>query len=211
MVSLSAYLKYKTKGDVTMDELRRVDIMTDIETLGHKSDSTIIQISAIAFDIETGEHLEVFNRVADITKNETMNVTGSTIKWWLNTNKYLLTDLVNNGKGSSDDILRDFYIWLTSVGSPKELHLWGNGILFDNKMIQHQLELVAKKYPISYKNDRDVRTIVDLAGKKLGLSEKELKEKFKDDSLVAHNALDDVKFQINLVVECYKVLTKEAK
>lgn len=87
----------------------------------------------------------------------------------------------------------------------------GDGILFDNKMIQHQLELIGKEYPISYKNDRDVRTIVDLAGKKLGLTEKELKAKFKDDSLVAHNALDDVKFQINLVVECYKVLTKEAK
>lgn len=82
MVSLSAYLKYKTKGDVTMDELKREDIMTDIETLGHKSDSTIIQISAIAFDIETGEYLSVFNKVADITKNETMKVTGSTTKWW---------------------------------------------------------------------------------------------------------------------------------
>jgi len=193
-----------------MSELKRVDIMTDIETLGHKSDSTIIQISAIAFDIETGEYLEVFNKVADITKNETMNVTGSTIKWWLNTNKDLLTDLVNSGENSSDDILRDFYIWLTSIGEPNELHLWGNGILFDNKMIQHQLELIAKEYPISYKNDRDVRTIVDLARKKLGLTEKELKAKFKDDSLVAHNALDDVKFQINLVAECYKVLTKEA-
>ncbi|KAB2380186.1 3'-5' exonuclease [Bacillus toyonensis] len=194
-----------------MDELKRVDIMTDIETLGHRSDSTIIQISAIAFDIETGEHIEVFNKIADITKNKTMNVTGSTIKWWLNTNKELLADLVNSGIGSSEDILRDFYIWLTSVGEPNELHLWGNGILFDNKMIQHQLELVEKEYPISYKNDRDVRTIVDLAGKKLGLTEKELKDKLKDDSLVAHNALDDVKLQINLVVECYKVLTKEAK
>lgn len=192
-----------------MDELKRVDIMTDIETLGHKSDSTIIQISAIAFDIETGEHLETFNKVADITKNKNMRVTGSTIKWWLNTNKELLTELINNGEGSSDDILRDFYVWLTNIGNPNELHLWGNGILFDNKMIQHQLELVAKEYPISYKNDRDVRTIVDLAGKKLGLTEKELKNRFKDESLVEHNALDDVKFQINLVTGCYKVLTME--
>jgi len=58
----------------------RVDIMTDIETLGTNADSTIIQISAIAFNTMTGEHIAEFNQIADISKNEnTINVTGITI------------------------------------------------------------------------------------------------------------------------------------
>lgn len=185
----------------------RIDVMTDIETLGTKSDSTIFQISAIAFNIETGETISVFNKIADISKNEEMTVDGSTIKWWLNTNKELLTDLLNKGEGSSKEMLIDFQKWINSLmTSQSDVYLWGNGILFDNKMLQHQLTLIGLDYPIFYRNDRDVRTIVDLAGKKLNLSEKELKKQFEDNSLTHHDALDDVKYQVNLVVECYKAL-----
>ena len=186
----------------------RIDIMTDIETLGTNSDSTIFQISAIAFDINTGEHISEFNQIADISKNTNMNVTGDTIKWWLNTNKELLTDLLNKGEQSSDTLLFNFHSWLEELKAPNnnDAYLWGNGILFDNKMIQHQMESIGLKYPIFYRNDRDVRTLVELASVKLGITEKELKNRFRDDSLVAHDAFDDVKFQIKLAVKCYEIL-----
>lgn len=185
----------------------RLDIMVDIETLGTKQDSTIIQLSAIAFDINTGEHIAFFDQAVDISKNHTMIVDGSTIKWWLNTNKELLQELLNKGYNSSEEVLESFYNWLKRLSEKHDIYLWGNGILFDNKMIQFQLEDMCLDYPINYRNDRDVRTIVDLASAKLGISEKELKEMFKDESLVEHNAFDDVKYQINLVVNCYEVLT----
>ncbi|MGD1416455.1 3'-5' exonuclease [Bacillus stercoris] len=188
--------------------MERVDIMVDIETLGKESDSTIIQISAIAFDILTGDHISTFNEIADIEKNEmSLEIDASTLKWWLKTNKELLTNLLNSGWYSSETVLELFGEWLrTQSNDIKNVYLWGNGILFDNKMIQHQMELNGYEYPIFYKNDRDVRTVVDLASVKLGLSEKELKDKLKDNSLVEHNALDDVRYQIRLVVECYKTL-----
>lgn len=187
----------------------RIDVMVDIETLGTKSDSTIFQISAIAFDIKNGEHISKFNKIADISKNEgyEMSVDGGTLLWWLNTDKELLTKLLNEGEGSSTDLLGEFYNWLVSIDLLGELYLWGNGILFDNKMIQHQLESIGLKYPISYRNDRDVRTLVDLASVKLGLSNREIRERYYDASLTPHNAFDDVINQINLVVGCYKELT----
>jgi hypothetical protein len=185
----------------------RKDIMLDIETLGTGSNATIFQISAVSFDIETGNHYSTFNGIADISKNKTLKVDGSTLKWWLNTDKELLTVLLNKGEESSDDLLYKFYTWLLSQSNDiKETYLWGNGILFDNKMIQEQLIGIGLNYPIFYRNDRDVRTIVDLASKKLGLTEKELKEKFNDENLTKHDAFDDVKYQINLVVSCYKLL-----
>lgn len=180
--------------------------MVDIETLGNKTESTIFQIAAVAFDIKTGKKIAKFNKIADIEQNFNNYITGSTLKWWLNTNKKLLSDLLNKGKGSSGQLLEDFHSWLTSPNLEGDIYLWGNGILFDNKMIQQQLEDEGLGYPIHYKNDRDVRTIVDLAATKLGISEKELKEKYKDQSLVEHDAYDDVKYQIDLVVGCYKEL-----
>lgn len=188
----------------------RIDVMVDIETLGNKIDSTIFQISAIAFDIKSGEYISTFDRIADIIQNKKLNVTGDTFVWWLHTNKELLTELLSKGKGSSGDILKDFFIWLQDLSAKGEIYLWGNGILFDNSMIKYQLEKLGLKYPIYYKNDRDVRTIVDLTCTKLGISEKELKERFYDKNRVEHNALDDVKFQIELVSWCYRELVENS-
>jgi 3' exoribonuclease, RNase T-like len=187
----------------------RKDIMLDIETLGTGTNATIFQISAITFDIETGKHFSTFNGIADIAENDFLEVDGSTLKWWLNTDKELLTELLNKGEGSSEDLLNDFHVWLKSQDKDtKNIYLWGNGILFDNKKIQEQFVEMGLDYPIFFRNDRDVRTIVDLAGKKLGISETELKERFNDESLTKHDAFDDVKYQINLVVSCYKLLTE---
>lgn len=184
----------------------RLDIMVDIETLGNKTDSTIFQIAAVAFDIKTGEHINEFHSIANIAENEKLNVTGDTLKWWLNTNKELLTDLLNKGEESSDLLLWRFQEWLSILTLGHKVYFWGNGILFDNKMIQHQLEALGLEYPISFRNDRDVRTILELAALKLGTTEKELRKKYYDSETVAHDAYDDVANQIKLVCACYREL-----
>lgn len=188
----------------------RIDVMTDIETLGIGANSTIIQISAVAFDIKTGEQLAHFDEIADVSKNERpLDITPSTIEWWLTKHKNVFIDLLSRNGSSTEDVLRNFHTWLTELADDtKDVYLWGNGILFDNKMIQHQLESIGLNYPIFYKNDRDVRTLVDAASVKLGITEKEFKDRYNDESLVAHNAYDDVLYQINLVVGAYATLTE---
>lgn len=195
--------------------MTRVDIMVDIETLGTKSDSTIFQIAAMAFDINNGVIIKEFNMIADIEKNERpLQVTGSTLKWWLKTDKNLLFDLLHAGDRSSEAILNHFYHWIKGFGiSPDDMsnvYLWGNGILFDNKMIQHQFELLGLDYPIHYKNDRDMRTLLELASLKEQVSEKVLKDRFTNLSLRHHNAYDDVRYQINVVTCCYKIVTEDS-
>ena len=184
----------------------RVDVMVDIETLGKSADSTVFQISGVAFDILTGDVISKFNKIADIEKNEEMNTSGATIKWWLNTNKELLAKLLNEGEGSSEELLENFHSWITGLGKAEDVYLWGNGILFDNRIIQHQLNKSGLGYPVYYKNDRDVRTILDLASAKTGLTEKEIRQEYMNDKYVAHDAIDDVMYQIDLVVGCYKKL-----
>lgn len=190
--------------------MNRIDVMTDIETLGKGSDSTIFQISAIAFNIETGEYINQFNMIADIEKNINLNINGGTLKWWLNTDKELLTKLLNSGECSSEDMILKFHDWLISLSEDmKNIHLWGNGILFDNKMLQYQMQELGLDYPIFYRNDRDMRTLVELASHKVGITtEKEFRERYKNSDLIEHDAFDDVKGQIDIVVKCYNMLAK---
>lgn len=204
----------KRSRSEVLKSMDRIDVMVDIETLGTKSDSTVIQIAAMAFDVLTGEVIKEFNHHADIEMNKQLTVDGSTLKWWLDTDPELLKDLLNSGNQSSKSLILLFRKWLLeliALDTDKEVYLWGNGILFDNKMLQHQMEMAGEDYPIHYQNDRDVRTIVDLTSTKLGITEYELKDSYTDESLRHHDAFDDVKYQINVVHSCYNILTQGGK
>lgn len=190
----------------------RKDIMVDIETLGKGLDASIFQIGAVSFDIETGKIYDEINLIGDIEKYSELNVDGDTLKWWLNTDKELLTKLLNAGTMSEWDLIRAFEVWLyNQADDMKDVYLWGNGILFDNAKIQHNMEKnpTINGYPIFYKNDRDVRTILELASQFTGLSEADIKKSVESQEEVAHDALDDCKYQIRLVHKCHNLLMRK--
>ena len=193
-----------------MNKVEKIHVMVDIETLGTKSLSTIFQISAVAFKMETGEVVHAFDAVANIEKNKSMVVDGSTILWWLKTDAELLKKLLVEKKSafSSEDILKKFHAWLKDLTGEygfKNVYLWGNGPLFDNKMIQAQFENIGLDYPIFYRNDRCLRTLVEVACDKLGVDEFALKDQVKAQvqGFHAHDAFQDVLFQTRLAVLCY--------
>ena len=182
------------------------NIMVDIETLGTQKDSTILQISAVSFDIETGEVKNTFDAIQDIS-TENIKSDGDTLMWWLKTDSELLKKLVTSA--NSTDVLGDFHLWLKSQGNLEERFLWGNGILFDNNFIKSQLEHRGWDYPILCRNDRDVRTILDLASKKLGISVDELKKSVYLQERRSHYALDDGRNQVDAVWLAYNILMRE--
>lgn len=189
----------------------RIDVMVDIETLGTSADSFIFQIAAIAFDIATGKEIETFNRTVDISTEDWMRVDGSTLLWWLNTDKELLTNLLNSGVGTSTDVITDFHRWLEKLDDtyPGELYLWGNGILFDNNMIKTHFEEIGLTTPVNFRNDRDVRTLAELAAIKLNTTVSDIRKKFERGT--AHDAFDDVRHQIAYSVFCFQTLTQDPK
>lgn len=188
----------------------RKDIMVDIETLGTGENATVFQVSAMSFDLTTGDKHDSINLIGDIEKYGSLNVDGSTLKWWLNTDKELLTELINKGTYGEYDLFEALHKWLeaqSTTGDMKDVYLWGNGILFDNAKLQNNMNSYSElKYPIYYKNDRDVRTILELASMKSGLTEDEIKESVTDKNERKHDAFDDIAFQIRLVVKCYEIL-----
>lgn len=188
----------------------RKDIMVDIETLGTGENATVFQISAMSFNIQTGDKYDSINVIGDIEKYSSLNVDGSTLKWWLNTDKELLTELLNKGTYEEYDLFEALHKWLeaqSTTGDMKDVYLWGNGILFDNAKLQTNLNSCnGLKYPIFYRNDRDVRTILELASMKSGLTEDEIKEYVTDENERKHDAFGDIAYQIRLVVKCYEIL-----
>jgi len=185
----------------------RTDIMLDIETLGTKTGATIFQIAAASFDITTGEIKDTINLTGDIAKYEPLSVDGSTLKWWLDTDADLLKTLLSGGTLSEKELLTGLLSWMyAQAPDNNDVYLWGNGILFDNVKIS---DLCAKHdvtYPIFYRNDRDVRTILELASLKSGQTEKEIRESVSLENERKHDAFDDVMFQIRLVRKCYEII-----
>lgn len=187
----------------------RTDIMLDIETLGTKTGATIFQIAAASFDITEGEIKDTVNLTGDIAKYESLAVDGSTLKWWLDTDADLLKSLLSGGMLSEQELLTELLSWISKQASDsKDIYLWGNGILFDNVKISDLCAKQGVPYPIFYRNDRDVRTILELASLKSGQTEKELRESVTAENERKHDAFDDVKFQIRLVRKCYEILVK---
>lgn len=187
----------------------RTDIMVDIETLGTKQGSSIFQIATISFDITTGETLDSIDFIGDIAKYPNLSTDGSSLKWWLSTDKQLLHDLLHEGTLTEKELLTKFHAWLTSqseTGDMKDVYLWGNGILFDNVKISDLCAKYDVPYPIFYRNDRDVRTILELASLKSGQTEKDLRASVTAENERKHDAFDDVMFQIRLVRKCYEII-----
>lgn len=207
---------YKTiefKELIEEKKMKRIDVMVDIETLGRGKENPILQIGAIAFDIETGKHLLSFQRYVKLSNSEVIN--GETLAWWLKTDKELIAELVSKGTKGEKEVMKDFLTWIEGLPfwteshtlSKKDIYLWGNGILFDNKIIQGKCELYDLEYPIHYRNDRDVRTLVELYQTKTGGNYEAIKKSFHD-NYKEHDALEDCKSQIDMVVHCYNEVIK---
>lgn len=197
--------------------MNRIDIMVDLETLGVGECPPLLQITAIPFSLtdenENFKGLE-YNRVINIENINSIN--GKTLKWWFNTDKELLADLVNGvvGEGKIDTVSEaesvrlfvDFINKLKHHYKDAEVYLWGNGILFDNRILSNKCKCYGYEYPIFYRNDRDVRTISELAALKLGMASTEDFRKSIENTGRPHNAHDDVLYQIKCVQKAYEIL-----
>ena len=70
-------------------------VMVDIETLGNKSRSVILSISAVKFDIKTGETFEEFHRTIDLKTclDVGLEINADTFYWWTQQSKEALEKL----------------------------------------------------------------------------------------------------------------------
>lgn len=180
-------------------------IMLDTETLGNQPTSVITQIAMVPFNIYTGEtDIETFNRYIDIDSGLKAGCTidGSTIEWWMNQSQEAQKAVfVTPSKISLSRAIHETVDYLQEQISAEGLYstyLWCHAT-FDYPILKHAAACVNKEIPIHFRCVRDLRTIVHLADIDVG-------EYIKKSPLLAHDALEDCKFQIAYTVDAWRKL-----
>lgn len=204
----------------------KYDIICDIETLGISSQCLVWEITACVFERSTHKKVMSFHECIDLSNVGDIIINGNTLVWWLKTNPTLLYEKIS---GKADgvkyvanemELIADFSKFMLSIigethGIAKwdNIYFWGNGILFDNRFIKDKIEYWSRhsvchlEYPIIYRNDRDIRTLVGLAAEKTGCkTDKEFRDKYVLVNTTEHNAFDDVMNEYEAMKAAWKVL-----
>ncbi|QGS12579.1 exonuclease [Citrobacter portucalensis] len=182
-------------------------LMVDMETMGKSPDAPIVSIGALFFDPSTGNTGAEFYRVVSLESSMSfgMKPDASTIQWWLKQSSEARSAiLVDEAMGlrESLELLADFIAENAANGS-HTVQLWGNGCSFDNVILRCAYALTETPFAVPFRNDRDVRTIVEL-GKSVGINPR-FDIPFEGDM---HNALSDARHQVKYVSAIWQHLTK---
>lgn len=172
------------------------NVMIDIETFGTTSFSSVVSIAAVQFDIERGWYGQEFYTEISPESCLAMGLheDEETIDWWQHTNPGELYNIRKRGIPLELAIVH-FDSWFRSRNDVALVKVWGNSNRFDLGLIENIYTVGGASIPWSFKNERDVRTLVSFA------------PEIKDEEPavgMAHNALDDCKFQINYCAKIYR-------
>lgn len=141
--------------DVIFDQ-----IMADLETMGNKSNSAIVSIGAIKFNLETGQKGEEFYRRVDLQSclDVGLKINASTIYWWMGQNDEARKEMAQGGRPIME-VLKEFDEWMNRDN--ENFTIWGNGARFDIGILEDAY--VACGYhemPWDFHNELDLRTLV---------------------------------------------------
>lgn len=188
-----------------------IHIILDLETLGIGTDALVTQVGAAEFSMETGEVTNVFNEKLDFDSLDNIEADVSVLRFWLRNehNASMFKELIgtDNGGISPKEMWRKFSQWLTSIvteNETKDVKIWGNGISFDIEKVKYNIKKYNQPWALNYSNERDVRTIVDLATMITGENDYAFKKSVANDN--PHDALADIIWEAAYISKAYHVI-----
>lgn len=172
-------------------------LMVDIETLGTQSNSVILSIAAVNFDLDNGRTGERFYQNIALRSSMDMGlvIDPDTLKWWLQQDKGPLAASLTEERNLSQ-VLADFISFCKNLGQDN-LKVWGNAARFDLGLVENACNRAGLLLPWKYYDERDVRTLAAFAP--------QIKEAipFRGNK---HHPLDDCLYQIRYCTEIWKSL-----
>lgn len=196
----------------------------DLETLDTEESAVVTEISAVAFEIDTGAivkqctlHLPVQDQI-----DAGRTISESTLGFWLRQSKEAQNKLLNsfsefredNGLPELESLesqLSNLHLtirnvsaeWAAKAGTSfsKEPMVWGNGIRFDLIKTSNLFKSVGLDDPWAYWAERDARTLMDL----LHHVKSEVTSDFQG---TPHYGLDDCFNELRYLVLGYNIIQK---
>lgn len=174
-------------------------LMIDLETLGTSTDSVVLSVGAVKFDLESDaiDGRGFYGSVSiDSNLEAGRRIEEDTLLWWLK-QPAAVQAVFFEDKLSLEQALIDLSDWL---GDNKWI-VWAKGPSFDISMLEHAYRRFGMQPPWEFWNTRCVRTYMALPGAKgIKASTEGLK----------HNALSDAYEQVKTVQMIHRKLFTEA-
>ncbi len=170
-------------------------LMIDLEMMGQSTQAPIVSIGAVFFDPATSTLGEKF--YSPVSLKSAMHGGGipdaETILWWMEQSEEARKAISGSGFPLIV-VLHDLKRFVVSNCDPKHMRVWGNGAGFDNVILRESCKREYLEDIWQFRNDRDVRTIVEL-GREIGFDPKK-DMPFEGER---HNALADAEHQAKYV------------
>ena len=157
----------------------KINIMADLETTGVDAGCCILSIALVPFatDYPLDTFYETISHQASLAAGFVDDP--YTLAWWDKQDLDVQGEAFS-GIRSPESVLKSVSHYLSELGEPKDIIIWGNGKDFDNVILGHAFKKMGIKQPWHYKNNRCYR---DLAA---------MYPMFpKVKPMLAHNALQD--------------------
>jgi hypothetical protein len=174
------------------------DAMLDLETMGVGSNPALLQIAAVAFDINTGEFGDSFDMKIDLTDAMKYGtVSASTVAFWMSqkvsqeARDNVMQETPNWGKPgvTLTTVLHAFNTWLAKNGIE---YVHGNGVASDNVWMRNAYERTGIEQGFDFRQDFCFRTLKSLAYR-MGWEDTVKREG------IYHDGLDDSKHQVKVL------------
>lgn len=121
-----------------------MNVMLDIETMGHGPDAAIMSIGAVAFDktglIPDSDFFVSIPLQSNLDARRT--ISASTIEWWLGQSDEARESLLHavGERVTFDEALKQLRNYLNAWCPSSNNSVWANGAMFDFRILRHAYE-----------------------------------------------------------------------
>ena len=175
--------------------------MIDLETLGTQPGSIILSIGAVLFDPTQPvpnclgeEFYYVVGKPTCLAAGLTFSQ--DTLDWWKKQSPEA-RKVLTQSEDPNESISLKKVLDLLSVWLPPNTKVWSNGANFDQPLLDVAYNKVGKSIPWKYYHSRCHRTVVALHPNEKAL---------RPPTILAHNALEDAKWQAKHLVNVAQAL-----